>query len=171
MKRISVILIIAATILAGCSSDKKTVSLKGYDVQEITGVELGKDYLGARVTLNIDIENQTGRSLILDSGEAVLYNSAGKKFGEISITEPVLLPKNISGKISVPLKATFLNPMSIFSSGFLKNGQFDTKGITADIEITVKSGTLTKRISSKSVPLDQLADMLGEKKEKKNEND
>lgn len=171
MKRIPVILLIAAAILSGCSGNKKTVSLKGYDVQEITGVEFSKNSLGAGLMLNLDIENQTGRTLILDSGEAILYNNTGKKFGEILITEPVVLPKNISDKINVPLKATFLNPMNIFSSGFLKNGQFDTKGITADIDITIKSGALSKKISKKNVPLDKLADMLGETKDKYNEND
>lgn len=169
MKRILIIAIAAVSILAGCSENKKTVLIKGYDVQEITGVEFSKNSLGAGLLLNLDVENQTRYNLLLESGQAVLYNNEGNKFGEISITDPVLLPKESAGKIEIPLKATFLNPMAIFTSGFLKSGNFDTKGITTDIDITVKSGAISRTISKKNIPLDQLADLLGKTTDKNDE--
>lgn len=162
MKRILLSILLAATLLTGCTNNRKPVTIKSYNIAGIEDVNMSFSGLTATVKLDLVVENPLTTSITLEDAKIILYKNGGPQFADFTLAQTATVEKNSCASVSVPLKASFSNPMAILSSGILSGKKIDENDFTIDMDLSVKAGTLSRKIQKSGVPLSQLKNMLNQ---------
>ena len=159
MKRflLLVVMLAALSLSAGCS-DYKKLQITSYDIDALDGFSFRSGQASARVKVDLGVLNPTRSSFLLKSFSARLYNQEGEYFGDIVSDGEVLVSPSSDEKVPVMLNITLANPMSLL--GGIGRSDFDK--MTADIDMTVKSRSFTKRIKKEGIPLEDLIEGLSQ---------
>lgn len=154
MKRFYIYLILASLALASCSvNDYKRLELKSWDVRSVDNFSYAKGSASADVCLEIAVSNPTGSGFELKALTATLYSEKGSKVADAVAQAPVVLGPKCDTLLPVMFNATLFNPMAT-----ILGAKMDPETMSADLDMTVKSGPFTKRIQKEKMPLKGLLD-------------
>lgn len=157
MKRI-LILMASVLLLASCSPSATPV-IKACRLQQVGGLSFGAEGVTAELTLDADIDNPSGSRYTLESLDATLYQGIEvSPFAYLTMRKSVSVEPRTEATVSLPLDARFTRPLALLSGGF----STDLSAYTADIDLTIRKGSLKKRITQERVPLDELGNLLGQ---------
>ena len=164
MKRI-LILLASVLMLASCSPSATPV-IKSYRLNKVGGLSFGADGVTAELTLDVDVANPSGSRYTLESLEAVLYQGVEvNPFAYLTMRESVSVEPRSEATVSLPLDARFTRPLALLGGGF----STDLADYTADIDLTLRRGSLKKRITKERIPLAELGNLLGQNDKKEKE--
>jgi hypothetical protein len=79
--------------------------------------------------------------------------------------ESVSVEPRSEATVSLPLDARFTSPLALLGGGF----STDLADYTADIDLTLRRGSLKKRITKERIPLAELGNLLGQNDKKEKE--
>ena len=155
MRRILAILTFVL-LLTACSTSQNPV-IKGYRLRQSGEVGFGAEGVTAGLVLEVDIENPSPSRYTLESLDAVLYRGfESNPFADLTMPESVFIEPRSEATVSVPLTARFTRPLALLSGGF----STDLNDYPADIDLTVRKGSLKKRITRERVPLTELQSLF-----------
>ena len=158
MKRILAFMC-AALILTACHDASKDPVIKGYRLQPSGGMGLGANGVTAGLVLNLDVENPSSASYTLEALRADVYRgSETSRFAEVTMPESASIAPRSSETVSIPLQELLLRPLALLSGG---EDALDLAQYVADIDLTIRKGSLKKRVQKERVPLKDLKDLLG----------
>ena len=150
MKKI-VPLLLALLVLGGCS-DYKKLQLTSWDIDALGGFSIKRNRAAANLQVHLGILNPTGSSYVVKAFQATLHKPDGTLFAELVTDGEVKVEPRSDGKVPVMLEVSLANPLAAIAG----IGLDDLDGLTADIDMTVKSGAFTRRIRKKGVPVEEL---------------
>ena len=155
MKKFALILLAAASILAGCANYKQ-IRVEDINVGKLKIVALN----AAQVNVGIEVYNPTKATFEL-AGVDISVVKEGTEFAKINQVEgeKVLVAPGNPSKATVVLRAEVTDPMQVLATGFNpQNWNLDL--FRANGAIWVKKGKLTKKIKVEDMPLKDLVDFL-----------
>ena len=132
MKRILAILTLVL-LLAGCSTQQNPV-IKDYRLRQSGEVGFG----AAGVTAGLYRGFETS------------------PFADLTMPESVFIEPRSEATVPIPLTARFTRPLALLSGSF----STDLNDYTADIDLTIRKGSLKKRITRERVPLTELTSLF-----------
>ena len=89
--------------------------------------------------------------------DAILYKGAETApFAEAVMTEQAGIAPRSSQTVAIPLRVKLLRPLALLSS----SEGFDLSQYCADLDLTVRKGSLKKRIQRERVPLSSLEQLF-----------
>ncbi len=155
MKRILAILTLVL-LLAGCSTQQNPV-IKDYRLRQSGEVGFGAAGVTAGLVLEVDVANPSASRYTLESLEAVLYRGfETSPFADLTMPESVFIEPRSEATVPIPLTARFTRPLALLSGSF----STDLNDYTADIDLTIRKGSLKKRITRERVPLTELTSLF-----------
>ena len=158
MKRILTVLSLVL-LLASCNRESRNLVITGYRLGQIGSPAFGLDGVTADLTLDLDIQNPSASRYTVESLKGILYRGTETSpFADVVMLESVFIEPASEGTVSLPLQARFLRPLALLGGGF----STDLSAYTADIDLTVRKGSLKKRITRERIPLNQLGNLLGQ---------
>jgi len=158
MKRILAILVMVL-LAAACTKDTRTPVITGYRLSQIGSPGIGPEGVTADLTLEIDVQNPSADRFTVETLEAILYRGVElSPFANLAMQESVSVEPKSEATVPIPLKARFTRPLALLGGGF----STDLADYTADLDLTIRKGSLKKRITRERVPLDQLGSLLGQ---------
>lgn len=153
MRRIVLILSVIL-ILAGCS-DYRQISINDVTV----GSFRFNGTSSATIVLVAKVDNPTGHAVSLEEIDAVVLRE-GKDFIGLSLEEKASAAPFSSSEISIPVRASVLDPVAIITAG-LDFESWDLDNFVVDGKIVLASGGgMKKTLSLKKVPLKQLMEEM-----------
>jgi LEA14-like dessication related protein len=166
MKRFLAILS-AALLLAACHDASRDPVIKGYKLEQVSGLSFSSEGMVAEMDLVIDVENPSSATYSVESLEATLYKGMETaRFAEATLKESVSIPPRSEQAVNLPLHVRLLRPLSLLSD----NQALELSNYCADIDMTIKKGSISRRIQRERVPLSSLEQLLGTyKKQQTNE--
>ena len=145
-------------LLAGCSNASREPVIKGYRINQVGGVSFGLDGLSADVSLDLDIDNPSGAKYIVEDLQATVFPANDTvRYADIYLKEKATIPAKSSGTVAIPLDVRLRRPLSMLSGGL----SGDLSKYVADIDLTIRKGSLKKRIQKERLPLEKIAELLG----------
>ena len=157
MKRILAFLC-TALLLTACHDASKDPVIRGYRLQPSGGLGLGANGVTAGLVLNLDVENPSSATYTLDTLHAYVYRGdETARFAEVTMPETASIAPRSNQTVAIPLEVVLLRPLALLSGG---EDALDLAQYVADIEMTVRKGSLKKRIHKERVPLKELKDLL-----------
>ena len=157
MKRFFTLLALCLLAVA-CNDASRDPVIKGYRIHQIGGLSFGLDGLTADVMLDLDIDNPSkSRYTIEDLHATVFPDNDTVRFADVYLKEKAVISPKSDATVSVPLDVRLRRPLALLGGGL--SGELSK--YEADIDLTIRKGSLKKNIRQKRVPLEKIADMLG----------
>lgn len=152
--RKSIILLLALLIgVTSCSSYKEV---------QINDITLSRIKLrstsSAEIKVNMEISNPTSSKFTLTQMHSTVMHK-GAKFADIDTKEMHTINKRCDTTIAIPLDIKILDPLQLLSIG-INYQSWNWEDFSADIKMTVKSGSLKRTIRRNNVPLSELAKLI-----------
>ena len=156
MKRI-LVLLCAALLLAACHNASQDPVIKGYRIDQVGGMNLSSEGVTVDMTLSLDVENPSSATYTVEMLEAILYKGTEtSRFAEAVMTEQAGIAPKSSQTVAIPLRVKLLRPLALLSD----SQGFDLSHYCADLDLTIRKGSLKKRIQRERVPLSSLEHLL-----------
>lgn len=155
MKKFTLILLAAASILAGCAKYKQ-IRVEDINVGKLKMVALN----AAQIDVDLEVYNPTKATFEL-AGVDIAVVKEGAEFAKINQVEgaQVLVAPGNPSKATVVLRAEITDPMQVLAAG-LNPQKWDLDLFRANGTIWVKKGRMTKKIKVEDMPLKDLVDFL-----------
>ena len=155
MKKFALILLAAASILAGCANYKQ-IRVEDINVGKLKMVALN----AAQVDVDLEVYNPTKATFEL-AGVDISVVKEGAEFAKINQVEgeKVLVAPGNPSKATVVLRADITDPMQVLATG-LNPQNWNLDLFRANGAIWVKKGKMTKKIKVEDMPLKDLVDFL-----------
>ena len=146
-------------LLAACHDASRDPVIKGYRLQQLDGLSLGANGVTAGMVLQLDVENPSSATYTLESLNAIVYrNGETSRFAEVTLPQSASIAPKSNQSVDIPLQVLLLRPLSLFAGG---EEYLDLSRYEADLDLTVRKGSLKKRIQKERVPLKDLEHLLG----------
>lgn len=156
MKRI-LVLLCAALLLAACHDASQDPVIKGYRIDQVGGMSLSGDGVTVNLNIALDVDNPSSATYTLEMLDAILYRGTETApFAEAVMTEQAGIAPRSSQTVAIPLRVKLLRPLALLSS----SEGFDLSQYCADLDLTVRKGSLKKRIQRERVPLSSLEQLF-----------
>lgn len=163
MKRLLTLLTLVL-LLAGCSDSRDPV-IRGYRIHQVGGMTFGIDGISADVQLDLDIDNPSGARYTVEALQAAVFPANDTvRYADIYLKEKAIIPSKSSGTVAIPLDVRLRRPLSLLSGGL--SGELSR--YEADVDMTIRRGSIKKRIQKERVPLEKIAELLGSGMKKEN---
>lgn len=157
MKRL-LVLFSAVLLLAACHNESRDPVIKGYRLQQLSGLSLGIDGVTADMTLDLDVENPSSARYTLEALQATLYRlNETSRFAEVAMNGTAAIEPRSVDTVQIPLNVRLLRPLALLTGDF---EGFDFSQFCADVDLTIRKGGLKKRIQKERVPLSALEKLL-----------
>ena len=155
MKKFTLILLAAASILAGCANYKQ-IRIEDINVGKLKMVALN----AAQVDVDLEVFNPTKATFEL-AGVDIAVVKEGAEFAKITQVEgdEVLVAPGDPAKATLVLRAEITDPMQVLVTGFDPQ-KWNLDLFRANGAIWVKKGKMTKKIKVEDMPLKDLVDFL-----------
>ena len=155
MKKFTLILLAAASILASCANYKQ-IRIEDVNVGKLKMVALN----AAQVNVNLEVFNPTKATFEL-AGVDVSIVKDGAEFAKITQVEgdKVLVAPGNPSKATVVLRADIPDPLQALAGG-LNPKNWDMDLFRANGAIWIKKGKMTRKIKVEDMPLKDLVDFL-----------
>ena len=155
MKKFTLILLAAASILASCANYKQ-IRIEDVNVGKLKMVALN----AAQVDVNLEVFNPTKATFEV-VGVDVSVVKDGAEFAKITQVEgdKVLVAPGNPSKAKLVLRADIPDPMQVLAGG-LNPQNWNLDLFRANGAIWVKKGKITKKIKVEDMPLKDLVDFL-----------
>ena len=154
MKRFLICTILALPLFTACSvTDYKQLEMMSCEVRSVENITYGKGCVSADINLALSVNNPTKSDFALKSLTGTAFSAKGSKVADATMLESVTLEPKCDTVLPVRLYATLYNPTAV-----LLGAKLDPESMTADFDLTVKSGPFSKRIQHDKMPL---KDVLG----------
>lgn len=144
-----VYLFIAAVLLAGCKEYRQisidNVTVAGFNFQSTSS---------ATVKIKAEVCNPTGRSLSLESVDAVLLRE-GKDFVYFTLEGTPSVAQDTCSTVIVPVKAKAADPISIITAG-LNFSSWNLDDYIVNGKLVFRYGSMKKTVRIKNIPLKEL---------------
>jgi len=156
MKRI-LVLLSAVLLLASCHKASQDPVLKGYRLEQVSGLSLGADGVTIGMTLELDVENPSAARYTLESLDAVLYPLDGNtRFAHVIMDGTASIEPKSEKTVEIPLDVQLLRPLALLSG----EAGFQLADYCADVDMTIRRGGLKKHIQKERVPLSALEQLF-----------
>ena len=163
MKRI-LVLLCSLLLLAACHNESRDPVIKGYRLNQVGGLSIGPGGMTADLVLEVDVENPSSARYTLESLQATLYRGfESTPYADAAMEGTAAVEPRSEQTISIPLSVRLARPLSLLTEGF----STELSDYEADLDLTVRKGSLKKRIKKERVPLEQLGELLGTGSQKK----
>ena len=157
MKRI-LVLFCTVLLLAACHNASQDPVIKGYRIQQVGGLGLSANGVTADMVLKLDVENPSNASYTLEALHADVYrNGENGRFAEVTLPQSASIAPRSNQSVDIPLQVLLLRPLSLLADG---EEMLDLSQYVADLDLTVRKGSLKKRIQKERVPLKDLQHLL-----------
>ena len=157
MKRI-LVLFCTVLLLAACHNASQDPVIKGYRIQQVGGLGLSANGVTADMVLKLDVENPSNASYTLEALHADVYrNGENGRFAEVTLPQSASIAPRSNQSVDIPLQVLLLRPLSLLAGG---EEMLDLSQYVADLDLTVRKGSLKKRIQKERVPLKDLHHLL-----------
>jgi hypothetical protein len=157
MKRFFTLLALVL-LLAACNDASRDPVIKDYRIQQVGGLAFGLNGLTADMMLDLDIENPSRARYVVEALHATLFPvNDTMRFADIYLKEATAIPPKSDGTVSIPLDVHILKPLSLLS-GALSD---DLSKYEADVDLTIRKGSLKKTVRKQRVPLERIAELIG----------
>jgi len=145
-------------LLAACHDASRDPVIKGYRLQQLDGLSLGENGVTAGMVLKLDVENPSSATYTLESLNAIVYrNGETSRFAEVTMPQSASIAPRSNQSVDIPLQVNLLRPLSLFAGG---EEALDLSRYEADLDLTVRKGSLKKRIQKERVPLKEFTHLL-----------
>lgn len=159
MKRFFTLLALCLLVVA-CNDASRNPVIKGYRIHQVGGLGFGLDGLAAEVILDVDVENPTKARYTVESMHADIFPAGDTiRFAGIDLKKSTSIQPHSSGNVSFPLDVKIKRPLSMLG-GFTSDEEEKTK-YEADLDMTIRKGSMKKKIRKSRVPLGKILEMLG----------
>ena len=157
MKRI-LVLICTALLLTACHNASQDPVIKGYWIQQVDGLGMSAGGVTADMVLNLDVENPSNSTYTLAALHADVYrNGENGRFAEVTLPQSASIAPKSNQSVAIPLQVLLLRPLALIVGG---EEMLDLSQYVADLDLTVRKGSLKKRIQRERVPLKDLQHLL-----------
>ena len=157
MKRI-LVLFCTALLLTACHNASQDPVIKGYRIQQVGGLGLSANGVTADMVLKLDVDNPSNASYTLEALHADVYrNGENGRFAEVTLPQSASIAPRSNQSVDIPLQVLLLRPLSLLADG---EEMLDLSQYVADLDLTVRKGSLKKRIQKERVPLKDLQHLL-----------
>jgi len=157
MKRI-LVLFCTVLLLAACHNASQDPVIKGYRIQQVGGLGLSANGVTADMVLKLDVDNPSNASYTLEALHADVYrNGENGRFAEVTLPQSASIAPRSNQSVDIPLQVLLLRPLSLLAGG---EEMLDLSQYVADLDLTVRKGSLKKRIQKERVPLKDLQHLL-----------
>ena len=157
MKRI-LVLICTALLLTACHNASQDPVIKGYWIQQVDGLGMSAGGVTADMVLNLDVENPSNSTYTLEALHADVYrNGENGRFAEVTLPQSASIAPKSNQSVAIPLQVLLLRPLALIVGG---EEMLDLSQYVADLDLTVRKGSLKKRIQRERVPLKDLQHLL-----------
>lgn len=157
MKRI-LVLICTALLLTACHNASQDPVIKGYWIQQVDGLGMSAGGVTADMVLNLDVENPSNATYTLETLHADVYrNGENGRFAEVTLPQSASIAPKSNQSVAIPLQVLLLRPLALIAGG---EEMLDLSQYVADLDLTVRKGSLKKRIQRERVPLKDLQHLL-----------
>ena len=157
MKRI-LVLFCTVLLLAACHNASQDPVIKGYRIHQVGGLGLSANGVTADMVLKLDVENPSNASYTLEALHADVYrNGENGRFAEVTLPQSASIAPRSNQSVDIPLQVLLLRPLSLLAGG---EEMLDLSQYVADLDLTVRKGSLKKRIQKERVPLKDLQHLL-----------
>ena len=157
MKRI-LALICTALLLTACHNASQDPVIKGYWIQQVDGLGMSAGGVTADMVLNLDVENPSNAPYTLETLHADVYrNGENGRFAEVTLPQSASIAPKSNQSVAIPLQVLLLRPLALIAGG---EEMLDLSQYVADLDLTVRKGSLKKRIQRERVPLKDLQHLL-----------
>ena len=155
MKKFILILVAAASILAGCTN-YKNISIDDINLGKIRMVALN----AAEADITLQVNNPTKAVFELDGIDIIITNGTSEfaKITQVKKNAVLVTPRNASS-VQVTLRADLTNPFAALAQG-LDPQAWDLDKFKANGTITVRKGKIYKALKIEDIPLSALASHL-----------
>jgi hypothetical protein len=150
----------AAVLLTACHNQAQDPVIKGYQIEQITGIGLNTEGVTTDMVLKLDVENPSAARYAIESLNAIVYKGAETaRFAQVDMKEPVSIAPRSEQTVDLPLHVTLLRPLALLAGN---SDGFDLSQYCADLDLVVRKGSLKKRIQRERVPLKDLEFLLSQ---------
>ena len=157
MKRFLPLLALCLLAIA-CNDASRDPVIKGYRIHQVGGLSFGLDGLTADVVLDLDVDNPSkARYTIEDLRATIFPNNDTVRFADVYLKDKAVIPPKSDATVTVPLDVRLRRPLALLGGGL--NGELSK--YEADIDLTIRKGSIKKNIRQNRVPLEKIADLLG----------
>lgn len=157
MKRI-LVLFCTALLLTACHNASQDPVIKGYRIQQVDGLAMSAGGVTAGMVLNLDVENPSNATYTLEALHADVYrNGENGRFAEVTLPQSASIAPKSNQSVDIPLQVLLLRPLALIAGG---EEMLDLSQYVADLDLTVRKGSLKKRIQRERVPLKDLQYLL-----------
>lgn len=157
MKRI-LVLFCSALLLTACHNASQDPVIKGYRIQKADGLGMTANGVTANMVLSLDVDNPSNATYTLEALHADVYrNGENGRFAEVTLPQSASIAPRRNQSVAIPLQVLLLRPLSLLAGG---EEMLDLSQYVADLDLTVRKGSLKKRIQRERVPLKDLAQLL-----------
>ncbi|MBR3292249.1 MAG: hypothetical protein IKI66_08740 [Bacteroidales bacterium] len=157
MKRI-LVLFCTALLLTACHNASQDPVIKGYWIQQVDGLGMSAGGVTADMVLNLDVENPSNATYTLETLHADVYrNGENGRFAEVTLPQSASIAPKSNQSVAIPLQVLLLRPLALIAGG---EEMLDLSQYVADLDLTVRKGSLKKRIQRERVPLKDLQHLL-----------
>ena len=145
-------------MLTACHNASQDPVIKGYHLQQVGGLGLSANGVTADLVLDLDVENPSNATYTLESLHADVFRGAETgRFAEVTLPQSASIAPKSNATVAIPLQVLLLRPLALLSGG---EDMLDLAQYVADVDLTVRKGSLKKRIQKERVPLSQLKDLF-----------
>ena len=157
MKRI-LVLFCSLLLLAACHNESRDPVIKDYRLNQVGGMSLGQGGLTAELVLEIDVDNPSSARYTLESLLATLYRGyETTPYAEATMQGTAAVEPRSEQTVAIPLSVRLARPLALLTEGF----SLELSDYVADVDLTIRKGSLKKRIKKERVPLEELGALLG----------
>ena len=154
MRRIVLLLAAVVLLLSGCTD---------YRQIRIDGVTPGSFRFNgtssATVELKVQVDNPTARTVSVESVDAVLLRE-GREFVRFSLEDKVLAAPRTESTVSLPVRASVLDPVGIISAGLdFKSWRLEDFVVDGSVVLSL-DGKMKKTVRLRKVPLKDIVNAL-----------
>lgn len=131
--------------------------IKDYRISGAENFSVGLDGVTADMFLELDVENPASVSYTLESLDAILYKGIETNpYANLTMRGTASIEPRSDSTVAIPVTVRLLRPLSILAGGF----DPDLSKYEADVDLTVRRGSLKKHIKKERVPLVQLTQLF-----------
>ena len=157
MKRFLTLLALCLLAVA-CNDASRNPVIKGYRIHQVGGLGFGIDGLTADVQVDLDIENPSKARYTVEAMHADLFTAGDTvRYADVNLKEAAIIPPKSNGKIAIPLAMTIKRPLSLLGGALTD----DLSQYEADVDLTIRKGSIKKNIHKSRVPLNRILELLG----------
>lgn len=146
-------------LLAGCHDASRDPVIKGYSIHQVGNLAFGLDGLTTDVLLDLDVENPSRARYTVEALRATVFPTNDTvRYADIYLKDKAVIAPKSDETISIPLDVRLRRPLALLGGGL--SGELSK--YEADVDLTIRKGSMKKTFHKKRVRLEQLADLLGQ---------